>query len=100
MIPSFNQITHSAKILKQTSQDLVRKNLVPKHTLSYFQDKNMLKAASYGYATEIIKTWSCPVCNLSIKCPKKWIIQHIKIHETRERKENEVFESKLNPYFY
>lgn len=102
MTPTFNQIAHSANILKKTSNDLVRKKLVPKHTLSYFQDKNMLKAASYNYACEIIKTWGCPVCGLSIKCPKAWIIQHIKIHEHNPdaRKENEAFESKVNPYFY
>lgn len=102
MTPSFNQIAQSARILKKTSNDLVRKNLIPKHTFSYFQDKNMLKAASYNYAAEIIKTWGCPVCGLSIKCPKAWIIQHIKVHEKRptERKENEIFESKVNPYFY
>lgn len=102
MIPSYNQIAHSARILKQTSRDMVRKKLVPQHTLSYLQDKNMLKAASYNYATEIIKTWGCPVCGLSIKCPKAWIIQHIKIHERRpeDRKENHIIENKVNPYFY
>lgn len=102
MIPTLNQIKYSARTLKQTSQDLVRKNLVPQHTLSYFKDKNMLKAASYNYATELIKTWGCPICGLSIKCPKAWIIQHIKIHERNplDRKENHIFESKVNPYFY
>ena len=102
MIPTYQQIANSARIIKQTSKDLVRKNLVPKHTLSYFQDKNMLKAAAYNYAAEPIKTWGCPVCGLAIKCPKTWIIQHIKTHEKNPdaRKENEYFESKVNPYFY
>lgn len=102
MIPSFNQIANSARILKQTSRDLINKKLVPDHTLAYFKDKNMLKAASYNYAKELIKTYGCPVCGLNIKCPKAWIIQHIKTHEKNpeDRKENHIFESKINPYFY
>ena len=102
MIPSYNQIAHSARILKQTSRDLINKKLVPEHTLTYLKDKNMLKAAAYNYATEIIKTYGCPICGLTIKCPKAWIIQHTKIHERRptERKEGDIFESKINPYFY
>jgi hypothetical protein len=102
MIPSFNQIAQSARILKQTSRDLINKNLVPEHALAYFKDKNMLKAASYNYAKEAIKSYGCPICGLTIKCPKAWIVQHIKIHEHNplERKEGDIFESKLNPYFY
>lgn len=102
MIPSFKQLRNSAATINQTSKDLIRKKLIPEHTLTYFQDKNMLKAAAYNYAVEPIKTWGCPVCGLAIKCPKAWIIQHIKIHERNpeDRKENHVFESKLNPYFY
>ena len=102
MTPTYQQIAQAANIIKQTSKDLVRKNLVPKHTLTYFQDKNMLKAAAYNYAVEPIKTWGCPLCGLAIKCPKAWMIQHIKVHEKNplERKENEIFESKVNPYFY
>ena len=102
MIPTFNQIAQSARILKQTSRDLINKKLVPDHTLSYLKDKNMLKAASYNYAKELIKTYGCPICGLSIRCPKAWIIQHIKIHERNpmDRKEGDIFVSKINPYFY
>ena len=102
MTPTFRELQESARIIKQTSKDLIRKNLVPKHTLSYFQDKNMLKAATWNYAVEPIKTWGCPLCSLAIKCPKAWMIQHIKSHEKNplDRKENEIIENKINPYFY
>ena len=102
MTPTLRELQESARIIKQTSKDLIRKNLIPKHTLSYFQDKNMLKAAAWNYATEPIKTWSCPKCMLAIKCPKAWIIQHIKGHEKNplDRKENEIIENKINPYSY
>lgn len=102
MIPTFKELANSANILKSTSKDLIRKKLIPAQSMIYLQDKDMLKSASWNYAIEPIKTWGCPVCGLSIKCPKKWIIQHIKIHERNPdaRKENEYFESKVNPYFY
>ena len=102
MIPTFQELAHSARILKQTSRDLINKKLVPEHTMTYLKDKNMLKAAAYNYATEIIKTYGCPHCGLTIKCPKQWILQHVKIHERNPdaRKENTYFESKVNPYFY
>ena len=102
MIPTFYEIAQSAKILKQTSQDLINKKLIPEYALTFLKDKNMLKAAAYNYAKEIIKSYGCPICGLTIKCPKKWIVQHIKIHERNplERKDGDVFESKLNPYFY
>lgn len=100
--PTLAELQYSARTLKQTSKDLIYKKLVPEHTLSYFTDKAMLKQATWNYSVEPTKTWGCPVCGLGIRCPKAWIIQHIKTHERRptERKEGDIIENKVNPYRY
>ena len=72
------------------------------HTKQYLTDPNMLKAAIYNYALEPIKQYYCRECGITIHCPKQWIINHTKIHKEnqKDRKENEIVETKLNPYFY
>lgn len=100
-IPTFDELLANTKVINQTKNDLLRKNLFPKHSLSYLTDPNMLKSAIYNYSVEPIRTWGCPICAIAIKGPKAWMIQHIKVHQqNKEIKENEVRESKINPYFY
>lgn len=93
---------HANKIIKQTAKDLLSKNLIPQHTKGAFMDVTAIKQATLNYMKEPIKSYTCPVCMLTIKCPRAWIRQHVKSHERRpeERKENETFESRVNPYFY
>lgn len=91
--------------LQKTANALINKNLVPEHTLSYFKDPNMLQAATINYINEPIKEYKCPNCQISVRCPKAWIIQHVKqctkAHPYFEkRKDNELLEGKLQPYFY
>jgi hypothetical protein len=89
------------QIIKQTAKDMLNKNQVYDHAKMYLKDPNMLKQAVKSYSTELIKEYSCPNCNLTIKCPKKWIILHFqKCSSVHKRKENEIIQSKLNPYGY
>ncbi len=101
-IPTWSELMHSTRVINQTKKDLLNKNFFRNESLSYLTDPNMLKAAIYNYSVEPIKTWGCPICQIAIKGPKAWMLQHIKNHEKnpRERKENEVIENKVNPYFY
>ena len=101
-IPSWAELMHSTSVINKTRKDLLYKKKFFKQSQSYLTDPNMLKAAIWNYAVEPVKTWSCPHCNLSIQCPKQWILQHIKTHERNpeDRKENHIVENKINPYFY
>ncbi len=89
------------QIIKQTAKDMLRKNLVADHAKMYLKNPSMLNQAVKSYSTELIKEYSCPNCNLTIKCPKKWIILHFqKCSQVHKRKENEIIQSKVNPYGY
>jgi|APGre2960657505_1045072.scaffolds.fasta_scaffold339230_2 hypothetical protein len=100
MIPTFSQLTYSARILNQTRKDLLNKKMFNPNAEIYLQDQQMLKAATWNYATEPIKEYSCPRCSLTIKCPRAWIVQHTKTHfDIMARKENEVFVDKVQTYF-
>jgi len=88
------------KTLLKTAKDLTRKELVPKHTLSFFQDKKMLRAALSEYRRSPFKEFSCPECGINIQAPKTWVIQHVKYHHMKtDSKENEPKIGKVNPYF-
>lgn len=100
-VPTWAELMYSTRVITQTKNDMLRKNMFLPHTKQYLTDPNMLKAAIYNYAVEPMKIYSCPVCGISIKCPKQWAINHTKTHNEnkKDRKENEIIESKLNPYF-
>lgn len=100
-IPSYRDLLQSTRIINQTRKDLLNKNLMPQRAKRHLTDPNMLKAAIYNYSIEAVKSYRCPVCAITIKCPKEWMIQHTKLHhENRGLKDNEPHESKINPYFY
>jgi hypothetical protein len=89
------------QIIEQTAKDMLNKNLVYDQAKMYLKDPSMIKQAIKAYDTELIKEYSCPNCNLTIKCPKKWIILHFqKCSKVHKRKENETIQSKVNPYGY
>jgi hypothetical protein len=89
------------QIIKQTAKDMLRKNLINDQSKMFLKDPNMIKQAIKAYDTELIKEYSCPECGLTIKCPKKWIILHFqKCSQVHKRKENEIIQSKVNPYGY
>ena len=88
-------------IIQQTAKDILNKNLVTEKDKLYLTDPNMINQAIRAYDVELIKEYSCPNCNLTIKCPKKWIILHFqKCSQVHKRKENETIQSKVNPYGY
>jgi len=100
-IPTFNDLLRSTKIINQTRKDLLRKGYFPKYAESYLTDPNMLKAAIYNYTMEPMKSYRCPRCAITIKCPREWIHQHIKMHDiNKEKRENEPRENSINPYSY
>ena len=89
------------QIINQTAKDMLNKNLVYDHAKMYLNDPHMINQAVKSYSTELIKEYSCPNCNLTIKCPKKWIMLHFqKCSQVHKRKENEIIQSKVNPYGY
>lgn len=95
-------LQESARILEQTKKDLINKKHFPKYAMQYLTDPQMLNAAIHNYVLEQVKQWQCPVCQITIKAPKQWMIQHLHSHKVffKDRKENEVIEHKVNPYFY
>jgi len=62
--------------LKRTGQALIKKNYVPKHTERFFTDIQMLKQALHATMTEPVKEYSCTLCGITMRVPKKWAIQH------------------------
>jgi hypothetical protein len=89
-------------IIQQTAKDILNKNLVTEKDKLFLTDPNMIKQAIHAYDTELIKEYSCPNCNLTIKCPKKWIILHHnhckKVKD--KQKMNEVIQTNFKPYGY
>ena len=88
------------EILSQTAKDLMNKKLFPEYALSYLKDPQMLKAALIEWENSPTKSFRCPECGITINAPKSWIIQHVKIHHNaKEKKENEISETRVNPYW-
>lgn len=89
-------------IIQQTAKDILNKNLVTEKDKLFLTDPNMINQAIHEYNTELIKEYSCPNCNLTIKCPKKWIIlHHNQCKKVKDKmKENEMIKSNFKPYGY
>lgn len=68
---------------------LIRKGLVPKHTIGFFTNENM-KKAELDYLTDPIKERVCPVCGICIRAPDQWFRQHTKIHSSRMREADKL----------
>ena len=90
------------QIIEQTAKDMLNKNLVYDQAKMYLKNPSMIKQAIKAYDTELIKEYSSPNCNLTIKCPKKWIILHHnhckKVKD--KQKMNEVIQTNFKPYGY
>jgi len=89
----------SYNILKKTAADLMNKNLFPDYALSYLKDESMLKSALIEWRNSPTKSFRCPDCGITINAPKTWIIQHVKIHHNKKQKDNEIRETRINPYW-
>ena len=89
------------EFLKLEAKDLIRKDLVPKHTLSYFDDTN-IKRAVIDLSTDTIKQRSCSICGITIRGPSMWMSQHMKVHqmklEAQEKLRGEVFKGRAQGY--
>jgi len=73
---------------------LKRKNLLPKHTLGYF-DTTPKNLEIFTRATLIQKfrQWTCPTCQISVYGPNKLLVEHHKIHSQRRKlRENEIYQ--------
>lgn len=68
------------------------------------QDSTM-KSAVHNYIRQVIRDFVCPVCNISIKAPEKWIIEHHMMHVEKQRLSDKVkdetqqIRNDFHPYF-
>lgn len=91
----------NSSMLFQTANDLKRKKLLPDYAMSYLSDPQMLYAAFTEYNKSGIKSWRCPECGITINGAKSWLIQHVKTHHNKkEKKDNEITDTRVNPYWY
>jgi len=82
---------------------ILKKNLVPKHTLSLIQGSHNLNEAVKEHQKDVLKEHVCPICGIRIRV-RHWLRQHIKIHyeqaQYKEKvKENEPYELNSKVYF-
>lgn len=90
----------NGSMIMQTASDLIKKDLFPKHALGYLKDPRMLESAIDEYNKFALSSFRCPDCGITMNAPKSWIIQHVKIHHMKkEAKENEIRDTKVNPYW-
>lgn len=89
-------------ILKATAKALINKKQIPQYAMGLLTDPTCFNSAVLNYEREPIKEYSCPNCNLTIKCPREWIRAHHKkcTNAANKIKENEQLISKFNPYWY
>ena len=85
--------------IRQSAKDLYRKNLLPERSLPLLTDLNNLKAAIYSVKHEFVHEWKCPHCGIVVFGPKKWMIEHSKIHAQKgEMRENEIKSTNFKVY--
>lgn len=69
-------------LISKAANDLIRKELVPKHTIKYIQD-NIITDAKNRHKDRVQEI-SCPVCHITL--PSRFLLrQHIKIHTEKLR---------------
>lgn len=78
--------------LMMQKKDLVRKELIPKHTLGFFTEPNIRKAV-LDWQKDPIKERHCMVCGITIRAPGMWMTQHMKIHSIKARYQEKAKES-------
>lgn len=98
---TYNQ---SKRILQQTAKALIKKKLIPKYSLAYLTDPNMLHAATHNYIMEPIKEYSFPNLAITAKMPRKWAHLVHKIDVKAEPyyekyKDPKNLISKVHPYY-
>lgn len=80
------------ELLQKTAQALIYKKKIPRHTQRFFTDITALKQALHATMIDPIKEYSCTECGISIRGPKKWMIQHHKMHSMKARDSEKVKE--------
>ena len=84
--------------LEENIKDLIRKDLLPKHTQGYF-DLKKLDYMLHFTEKQVFKEWTCDICMISVYGPKKLLIEHHKTHSMKkEIKENELYQRKYKLY--
>lgn len=85
--------------IRQSAKDLHRKNLLPQRSLAQLTDLKALNDAIHSVKTEFIHEWKCPHCGIVVFGPKKWMVEHSKIHaERKEIRENEIYKTNFKVY--
>ena len=95
-------MTPAQKLAKmnETITHMKRKNLLPQHTLGYFdQDKANLQKLVSIHDKQEFKEWSCPICHICVYGPHKLLIEHHKIHSgKRELRDGDIFQENYKLY--
>ena len=76
------------KIISTVDQ-MYRKKLLPDHPGIKKMIYDNIDGMVSQYLITEFKEWSCSICNITVDGPKLLLIQHNKIHNTRDLKENE-----------
>jgi len=82
---------------------LLKKNLIPRHTLSLVQGEHNLKQAVIEHKKDVLKEHVCPVCGIRLRV-RHWMRQHIKTHYEKAQyqekiKEHDSFNLNSKVYF-
>ena len=78
----------STSLIAKEAHDLIRKELVPRHTINYIQSN--IATDSYNRLKDRVKTISCPICGITLSS-RFLMRQHIKIHGAPKDNEPKVF---------
>ena len=80
-----------ANHIRKTIIDMKKKNLLPQHTIGYF-DEHMIPALVGQLELQKFKEWSCTFCGITVYGPKMLLLQHHKIHsQKRDLGDNENY---------
>jgi len=83
-----------------------------KNSIESLKKKNLLLPKSQGFFTpdkyhdftkmtelQVLKEWTCDICQISVYGPNQLLIEHHKIHsQRRELKENEIYKREYHLY--
>ena len=97
------QIQALTKSLFDERALILKKGLVPKHTLSLIQGDHNLKDSVKEYQMDKLKEHVCPICGIRLRV-RHWMRQHIKTHYEKAQyqekiREHDQYELNSKVYF-
>ncbi len=79
----------SAEVLNTVNQ-MYKKKLLPEDPGIKKLIYDNINGMASQYIITVFKEWSCLICGITVDGPKFLLLQHNKIHNTRDLKENEA----------